>query len=301
MDFALLACCIAFVVGLFAFGWGFRIWRRHRLIRDTPTARARSMPMGRVELFGSAQDKAELLAPLSQNPCVYYRYRIEQVQHSGNHTRWETVDSGDSSAWGFYLEDETGRILVMPEDAEIKLRRDFRFTSENIPLWIRQSTHPQLNLRHLRSSSWWSDGGRLRFSEWRLEAGDPVYVLGVAQPRPGIAAERRERILEKLRALKSDPDAMAHLDSDGDGVISAQEWEVARNLTVEEVSREPVADRVAVAVDPAGRAPFLISDRDEQELLDAYRWQAPSAIFGGAALAVAGLIYGLHYLSQLGE
>ena len=61
--------------GLALFGAGFRAWRRLRLIEDTPTSRVRSMALGRVELAGSAVGKADLEAPFTGTPCVYYRYR----------------------------------------------------------------------------------------------------------------------------------------------------------------------------------------------------------------------------------
>lgn len=293
-----IASVLGFSGGVAAFGWGFRQWRWLRLIEDTPTAKVRSMPMGRVEIFGRAEEKAELRAPLSRKRCVYYRYRVEELRGSGKNRRWRTIESGESSAWGFYLEDDTGRVFVAPKGATIRVASDLQVTRGGL-LGVFDRGEPELDLRKWENRSWWNRHRR-RYTEWRLEPGDPVYVLGTAQERPGLAAERRQRVVEKLRALKADPDAMAHFDSDGDGSVSAEEWEVARQLSVTEVMRDAVPDRVVVAADPASGAPFMISDRSERALRSEQRGRALLGIFGGATGSVACLIYMLGRLGVLG-
>lgn len=293
-----IASVLGFGGGVAAFGWGFRQWRWLRLIEDTPTAKVRSMPMGRVEIFGRAEEKAELLAPLSGTRCVYYRYRVEELRGSGKNRRWRTIDSGESSAWGFYLEDETGRVFVAPKGATIRVASDLQVTRGGL-LGVFDRGEPELDLRRWENRSWWNRRRR-RYTEWRIEPGDSVYVLGTAQERPGLAAERRQRVVEKLRALKADSAAMAHFDADGDGSVSAEEWEVARQLSVTEIMREAVSDRVVVAADPAGGAPFMISDRSERALRGEQRGRALLGIFGGAAGSVACLVYMLGRLGVLG-
>lgn len=284
-----------------AFFWGFSIWRKLRLIEDTPTAKVRSMPMGRVEVTGRAEEKAELVAPISQRPCVYYRYKVEEERHNGKRTSWHTIESGDSSAWGFYLCDETGQVLVLPKGAQIELERDL-FAREGGLAALFSESPTTLNTERWRNRGFLSSllGGRnLRFSEWRIEAGDPVYVLGIAQERPGIAAEKRQQIIQKLKALKEDPEAMAHFDHDGDGNISADEWEVARQLVQGDVSHDIPDDRVVIASEPVSKLPFLISDRDESALCWRLRWRSWLGVFGGASLSVASLWFLLRFLGVL--
>ncbi len=272
--------------GIAAFGWGFKVWRRMRLIVDTPTAKVRSMPMGRVELRGRAQEKAELQAPITKRPCVYYRYTVEEERRSGKNRTWVTVDRGDSSAWAFYLEDETGSVLLMPEGASVEIACDFEAKHGGLSGLI-FGREPSFDPSPWMNRGWLGVASKkLRFREWRIHAGEALYVLGVSQERGGIAAERRRRILDKLRALKSDPDAMAHFDRDQDGDISSAEWEVARQLTVQEVVREAVDDRVVIAADPNRDAPFFVSDQGESSLVARHRWKAALGVFGGAALSV---------------
>ena len=292
------AGCIGGAVGFF---WGFAVWRRLRIIQDTPTSKVRSMPMGRVELFGRAQEKAELVAPITRSPCVYYQYTVEEERRTGRDRRktWVTVDRGDSSSWGFYLEDETGHVLVMPAGAKVEIERDFEGYHGGLSdsLFNRDDG---FDPGPWASRTWWGGNKRLRFREWRIAAGDPVYCLGVAQERPGIGGEQRQRILDKLRALKSDPEAMAHFDTDGDGHISDAEWEVARQLVTREEIHAAVDDRVVVGADPTKNALFYLSDRDESAVLDRHRWQVWLGIYGGAALSVTCLWFLLHKTGVVG-
>jgi hypothetical protein len=173
--------------GIAAFGWGFMVWRRMRLIVDTPTAKVRSMPMGRVELHGCAQEKAELAAPITKQPCVYYRYTVEEERRSGKNKTWVTVDRGDSAAWAFYLEDETGAVLLMPEGAKVEIGCDFEAKHGGLSGLISGRD------KSFDPTPWVKRGWlglatkKLRFREWRIHAGEPLYVLGVSQERVGIA------------------------------------------------------------------------------------------------------------------
>jgi hypothetical protein len=283
--------------GVVLFGRGFRHWRRLRWVEDTPTARVRSMPLGRVEVQGRAQAKAELEAPLTGTPCVYYRFRVEEERGSGRHRRWVTVAQGDSAAWGFYLEDDTGRALVDPTGAEIDIPHDWRETNPEIGARL----SGVLDEHGVASNRWWGLRGKLRFTEWHISPGDPVYVLGVAQERSGIALERRQRISEKLAALRSDPEAMAHFDADGDGHVDAHEWEVARRLAVEEIQAIPLDDPVVIGRAPHGECPFYISDRAEMGVLQRHRWKSILYIFGGAALAIGCAVLLLRNLGIIGR
>lgn len=289
MDGGIFVPALGCAGGIAAFGWGFWVWRRMRLIVDTPTAKVRSMPIGRVELHARAQEKAELLAPVTKAPCVYYRYLVQEERRSGKHNTWVTVDRGDSSSWAFQLEDETGAVMLMPEAAKVAIGCDFEAKHGGLSGLIFGGN------KSFDPSPWAGRGWlgaatkKLRFREWRIHAGEPLYVLGFAQERGGLAAERRQRILDKLRALKVDPEAMAHFDRDGDGAVSDSEWEVARQLTVQEVTRESVDNRVVIAADPSRDAPFIISDHGEESLVTHLRWKAFLGVVGGAALSVGSL------------
>jgi hypothetical protein len=286
-------------MGVWLFLKGFRTWRQLRLIADTPTSKVRSLALGRVELRGRAAGKGDLSAPLTGASCVYYRFRVEEEVYRNRRRDWRTLMTGSSEAWPFYLEDETGRVLVDATQAELEIDPDLRAVDP--PLAGALAAFAAEHDLGQRGGFLGLGRRRLRFTEWHLAPGEPVYLIGVAQDRAGIAHERRVRIAERLAALKSDAAALARLDSDGDGRVSAEEWDVARRLAVQEVELAAPEDRVVIAADASGATPFLISDRDERSLLSARRWRALGGVVGGALLALicwAGL---LHRFGVLGR
>ena len=102
------------VIGLIAWTSTFR---RRRAITDTPTSRIASAAQGYVELSGQgrALDDPPLYAPLTQAPCLWYRFQIEE--RTGQN-KWQTIDSGESDV-PFILEDGSGRCVIDPDGAEI--------------------------------------------------------------------------------------------------------------------------------------------------------------------------------------
>jgi hypothetical protein len=291
----LVALAFGLGAGVFLFVRGFSAWRHMRLVEDTPTSRVRSMALGRVEVRGRAEGKGPLAAPLTGRSCVWYRWRIEEEVGDSRHRRWRTLEQGSSDAWPFYVEDETGQVLVDPQGANIDAPHDLSRVNPDL-------TGPLgsfVEERGIRTSGFLGMRRKLRFTEWHIAPGDALYVLGVAQERGGIVHERRSRITEKLALLRADPDAMAAFDRDGDGHVSGDEWDVARRLAVQEVELGGFEDRVVIARDPDGRAPFYVSDRDERAVIRSHRWSAVGGVFGGAALALCCVAALLHKLELL--
>jgi hypothetical protein len=275
---------------------GFALWRRRRTIEDTPTARVRSMSLGRVELSGVAREKDALRAPLSGTACVWFRYRIERETRSGKRRSWTTIDSGDSSQWPFYLEDETGRVRVEPEGATVEVDAQLRATDPPLvgpfAAFVAE--------RGLRVHGLLGGQERLRITEARLHPGDAIYLHGVAQARRGVRDEQRLEIRARLAELKSDEKAMAALDADADGAVSTDEWDAARLRVVTDVESRRVEDGVHVARDPLGHAAFLVCAGSESAVLRSLGWRAAGSVFGGAILALACLGFLLARLGVIG-
>lgn len=108
---------IAFFGGLYLIYDGFTTWQLARLIQDTPTAKVRSMAVGRTELEGVVREHDGTIdVPYTDEPCVYISWDAERRERhtdkDGNvHYTWETVADG-TEALRFDLEDDTGRVLV---------------------------------------------------------------------------------------------------------------------------------------------------------------------------------------------
>ncbi len=294
-----LALALFSLGGTALFSHGFLLWRRKRTIEDTPTARVRSMPLGRVELEGVARARGDLRAPVSGLLCAWFRYAIERErQSSGGKRSWVTVASGDSASQPFYVEDETGRVLIDPQGATVETPNDVYETNPQITATLAAL----LTDRGIDcTDGWLGNPSRLRVTEARIHDGDALYAYGVAQPRAGLLQERRLELAARLAQVKADPAARTAADLDGDGELSLEEWESVRQRVVEDVDRMPARDPIVVARDPLGTAPFLLSTRQEEALVRSLGWRAFGSVFGGAALALVTLALLLGRLGILGR
>ena len=124
----LMAAAFILIGGL-VFVLGFRSMRRRRLIRDTPRSKIRSMAMGLVEIHGQAALDEPLTAPISGTPCAYWKLEIEEYRRQSNSkgkgSTYQWVASGGGERHRpFFAEDDTGRVRVEPEGAEFLLAHD---------------------------------------------------------------------------------------------------------------------------------------------------------------------------------
>lgn len=261
---------VVFGGGLFAIYWGWTRYRRYTLVRDTPTASVRSMPVGRVELEGRARVAERALdAPFTDEQCLYADWHVEEYRYDpdDNDHDWVTIASG-SLATPFFLEDDTGRVLVKAdESADFDLTDDHSTTvrvggSETPPPAVAEFVGDD-------SADWdlaeflgnptgaiadaLGGGGtighssnRRRYVQTLLPVDEPVYVFGSAEPVP---------------------------------VSEVPDRDAGEN-----------EDLLAVVADgPTGL--FLVSDRKEGALESYYSKMAPLAILGGLAASAVGLYF----------
>ena len=142
-----------------------------------------SMPTGPVEVYGSAGTDEPLIAPFTQKPVAFW----EVCVMSDNDKR-SIFEFGDASAEPFWVEDETGRVQVVPAGADTELRRAYRkFAWGN-----RLPAHLEAYARaHDVSTRFLLFPKRLQFVEWHIEEGQPVYVCGVAEERADLDGLQR--------------------------------------------------------------------------------------------------------------
>ncbi|MGA7981114.1 MAG: GIDE domain-containing protein [Chromatiaceae bacterium] len=256
---------------------GLDAFWRLRTVADTPTARIRSATQGYVELCGRALAHNRVLtAPLTRLPCVWYRFKVQERRRSGKNDRWVTIDRGEAEL-PFVLEDDTGRCLVEPAGADVH--------SQAKDTWYGSARHTP----RPRESGWLQLSRRYRFTEERILRGEPLYLLGRFEtPRRGV--EEREGVTRHLLARwKQDPARMARFDANGDGEISLDEWESAREEaqrlaahTERRLEAEPPLSRLTKTDDP--RRPFVISTFGEGTLIGRLRWRAAGATIGFVVL-----------------
>ena len=168
--------------GLVAFFWGLRCYQRKRLMQNTPTSKVEAVALGLAELSGRAVAYESMTSPIEQLPCVYWRYKVEEWRKSGRSSSWVTIDSGERRV-PFYLEDDTGKILVVPVQATIDIPKDLQVEPTNSPL--RSELSPCV-FAFAERKGIELDGvftRRKRFTEWMIAPGDPLFVFGPVMAR----------------------------------------------------------------------------------------------------------------------
>jgi hypothetical protein len=241
---------LAAISAISFFAW-MAAYRRAQAVADTATSKIASAAQGYVELTGmvSTPPGYPLKCPVSQRPCIWYRYQVEQRVAQG---KWESTESAESSE-SFLLKDETGTCVVDPEGAEI-------FTS------------------HERT--WTIDDSR--YTEALLLERDTAYVLGefITLGGGNIELDFDQDVSALLAEWKAkQPELLRRFDLDRDGKIDMKEWQLARMEARRQVEKQHIEVRNEPGIDMV-RAPrdgryFLISNLDPSTLTWRYKlWSA---------------------------
>lgn len=189
--FIFLICVVVVIVG-------FRQLSRKRLIENLATSKIRSIAMGLVELKGKAVSAKEtLVAPFSGKKCFRHSWVVEQEYHDKDgHTHWRTVQSG-AEAVPFYLQDDTGKVLVSADKAQLDMPSTFQEGSgigKEPPARVKAF----LDKKGIKWSGWIFNKP-MRYRESAVEAGTALYVLGDATTNDdaSLSANHTERIIVK--------------------------------------------------------------------------------------------------------
>jgi hypothetical protein len=128
---------IGFILGLYWFFKGFGIFREYKVLADTPLVPIRSVAMGRVQVHGRAIGEKMLLSPVSNQACFLYQVQIDRLlAQRQSHGGWDPFLT-DMGSVRFYLEDDTGKVLVEPRGAELDLEEAYQCevrSPETVPL-----------------------------------------------------------------------------------------------------------------------------------------------------------------------
>lgn len=164
--------------GLWLFWRGFKELRIKRLIAGLATSKIRSLAMGTVELAGYAKPAQALEDPIYKLPCVFYQIEVKEKVGSGKYSRWTTIHRDTSQHFPFYLQDDTGSILVAPGGAALYCDKDVDVTvNQSLLGGLLPKTQNPLEAfasRFRRSC------GPLHITAYILREYEPVYVLGYA-------------------------------------------------------------------------------------------------------------------------
>lgn len=111
-----IGLALGFVFGLVFFFRGLRLFRKRLVVGDIPTIPIRGVAMGLAQVRGRATGGRSFPSPVSGTACYAFKVKIERWGKRGR-----TTHRMDQNGAPFYLEDDSGRILVDPRNAEFSL------------------------------------------------------------------------------------------------------------------------------------------------------------------------------------
>lgn len=264
----LIIATIGFFIGLYGILYGFKSYRQYQYIRDTPTANAQSISIGLVELDGIIKPKDDNVYenPITGDDCVYYEREIEKYNPKDKGSDWDEIHTDNCGAI-FYIEDETGKVLVNPDNPETDLK-DRSIRQEEY------KTNPGKELPKALQGAGLSntdstlvpdflESERYRVTIRSLEPNMNSYVLGRAKPR--------------------DIDE-SYADNEKNIIVSSPKgW------------NNSLLDKI-----PGIRtsSPFIISNKSEEDLVKNRKYMAPLGFFVGLLLSSGCLYFILNIILQ---
>lgn len=185
----LVAASFAVLIGG---GFGRAMWRRRWTIADTPTSDAAHVFVGTNEVTGRARPiNRPIVAPYSGVEAVWYRSLLEKEVKNNKGSSWHNVGEETSSA-PFWIEDDTGRVLIRPDGASVYATDRRRTSHVGKPdRYDGFSLMRQLAASESGAATSFLpklDVVRYRSTEWILKPGDAIYVLGDASIRDDVVA-----------------------------------------------------------------------------------------------------------------
>jgi len=170
--------------GVYLFYRGFRMLQRRRLILNIPASKVRSASMGLVEVSGLAVGPYTMPAPITAVPCYYYRTQAWELRQSGKDKEWRKV-ADESLHVPFFLDDNTGRVLIDPRGAEMDLHRDFHeeFSKSLFSSQLETpTTVASFMARHGISGE-----HSIKIDEYCIKPKNALFVLGTLAENPGLS------------------------------------------------------------------------------------------------------------------
>lgn len=188
-----LCGCVA--LGFLCLVGAMRTTYQKRLIDNLPTSKTTGVFIGYVKLKGTAETEVSITSYLAETECVYYYWSVDEhwsrtitetyTDSNGKECKrtrkeegWILVDSGCNITY-FYLNDECGRILIVPNGAQIEGTTVFwRECDKDDPLYYGKGPDKTVE----------NSTDRRRFCETAICLHAPICVMGQARERKDLVA-----------------------------------------------------------------------------------------------------------------
>ncbi|MBI5390087.1 hypothetical protein HZB02_01225 [Candidatus Woesearchaeota archaeon] len=224
---------LPFGVGMIAGGGlfyaGFRALWLKRLIDNLPTSKVRSLAMGIVEVKGKIVVKDSVLkSPFTNKNCVAYRYLIEEYRKTSKDTSsWVQIDRGEERT-PFYVQDETGKVLVDPTGAEIDIPIDYEFQTgfgKTIPSVVQQFAQK----KRVAVGTFLGMGRKLRFREYFIAPNDQLFILGTAGDNPQVTEGTAKKNEDDIMIQNGKP-LFYISDQQENGIVNKFKWQAVGGI-----------------------------------------------------------------------
>jgi hypothetical protein len=179
----LLYCILGFCAGIVLFLYGFRLLQRRRLILDTPFSKIRSASMGMIEVSGQAVGPYIMIAPVTGRPCYYYRTLVWEWKQSGKNKTWVKV-AGECMHLPFFVDDNTGRLLIDPRGADLDLHCDFK--QEFCDSFFTTKDPAPANVHSFLSRHGIVTSNKIKVEEYCIKPKNSLFLLGTLSENPGV-------------------------------------------------------------------------------------------------------------------
>jgi hypothetical protein len=176
---ALVGAC----AGVYVFYRGFRLLQRKRLILDTPSSKIRSASMGLVEVSGLACGPYTVQAPITGALCYFYRTVAWRWEQQGKNSRWVKI-ADENLHVPFFLDDNSGRVLVDPQGAELDIHCDFKEEFSNSI--FSSSLELPGNVAGFVARHGVGSDHKLKIEEYCIKPKNALFVLGTLATNPGL-------------------------------------------------------------------------------------------------------------------
>ena len=261
--------------GVYLFYRGFRLLQRKRLIQNTPSSKIRSAAMGLVEINGLALGPYTLTAPITGVSCYYFHSTAWQWQQRGKNSQWVKV-AEERLHVPFFLDDNTGRLLVDPQGAEMDIHRDFH-DEFGTSLFSSTMEIPS-NISNFLVRHGVSTDKKIKVEEYCIKPKNSLFILGTLAQNPGLSVSATP-----VLSLTAEQSALAFHVPDLSNLSRQTDVTVAGKALFSAFKSEPAGIHLLSTNPPA-----KISDPAQRQKITSALMRA--GITNPAAWAAAGLV-----------
>lgn len=187
------------VCGIVTFFVGFRWLRYERRIQDTPFSKMGSASVGLVEVSGCATGPRTITAALTGAKCLYYRAIVWQRHRAGNDSNWQQI-ADESTSVPFFVEDNTGKLYVQPQGAQMEVRETFK-QEYDARIYRGPESWPEPIRSFLARTG--VDGSKdLRLEEHCIKPGETLFVMGTLGEPQGVLSWDSQPHFGKKQSLR---------------------------------------------------------------------------------------------------